>query len=296
MLLTNNYVYLTNTYFIYYIIVTILFLILLNYKRSNNASFSSKKFDYNINGINPNNPEIDPDDSKNDILKKIKKHLNKYKVEYIIGGSVFFFIIYLCYYYNISLEDVINYLMGNDPSTSESDVEGSEGSASEGQAFEDMDIDGTLNILDKQMTESFTPYNLFDDEMTEENELVRLRPDLEDESSSFNSEDERYKGMTMEDFENMDIDEALNILDFEIAEENELIRLKSKMLSDLDNAVAEEVDVAMAREAAMGEENELARLRAELEEILMEKAREEANASMKHITDQLWGKNKGPFI
>src|SRR5690606_26505026 len=107
------------------------------------------------------------------------------------GGSVFFFIIYLCYYYNISLEDVINYLMGNDPSTSDSDVEGSEGSASEGQAFEDMDIDGTLNILDKQMTESFTPYNLFDDEMTEENELVRLRPDLEDESSSFNSEDER---------------------------------------------------------------------------------------------------------
>lgn len=296
MLLTNNFVHITDTFFIWYVLGAIIFYILLIYIRSNNSPSNSKLF-YSNNKINPGNPEIDPDDSDDNILKKIKKHLEKYKMEYIIGGSILSFIFFICYYYNISIEDITSYFTSDDSYSSDSEDEGSEGLSSESQNnlnFGDIDVDETLKLLDSKMAEDHTPFDILDNQIEEENELVRLRPDLEEEFESQDSQS--YENMTMDDFEDMDIDAAIDFLDQEIAEENELARLKSRMERDLDNAIAEEIDIAMAREAAMAEENELVRLRAELEEALMERSRREANASMKNITDQLWGKDKGPFI
>lgn len=285
MLITNNFIYIIDTFFIHSILWLSFFLIL--FIRSNSSSFTSKLSSSNFkNQISPDNPEIDPDDpddSDDDILKKIKKHLNKYKVEYIIGGSVLSFFIFICYYYNISLEDITNYFIGADPSSPSSDEEGSETSQSS-QSFENIDINEVLNLLDKQMVEELVPIDFLDISKAEDNELVRLRPDLDESSEnenelvrlrpdldeiSENQSNQSFEGTTTDDFENMSIDEALDLLDNEITQENEY-----------------------------------ARLRAQLEEASMERIRREADESinnmkditMKHITDQLWGKDQGPFI
>lgn len=261
MEIVNNYIYTIDTFFIYFILWFFSFLIL--FLQYNNFYFNSKLTSSNSkNKTSPGNPEIDPDDPDNDILKKIKKHLNKYKVEYIIGGSILSFF-FFCYYYNINLEDITNYLFGNDPSSSGSDEEGSEIS-DDSLNFENMDIDEALNLIDEQIAEELIPIDFLDISKTEDNELVRLRPDLDE-----TSETQSNQSFVTDDSENMSLDEALDLLDNEIAEDNEI-----------------------------------ARLRAALEEASMERIRREADESMnsmrditmKHITDQLWGKDKGPFI